>query len=201
MRKLIGVLIALAAAPILALVALLPAMADVNMAGGNACAPQSANPHATDPAGSTIATIFCTPPSPTPTASGTGTTGSGNGNSGSNSSNGSESRGTTSNGGGATTTLASSTSASTTPDESMRFDWQSNAAKSAGTGSQPSANSGQVTGGLLAFFSGVGGLIFLFSLLALLVLIGLVAAAIAWMRHGQVPWASHAARLTYRPKP
>jgi hypothetical protein len=202
MRKFIGVLIALGAAPVLASVTLLPVTADVSVAGGNACAPQSANPHPTDPAGSTTAALFCTTPSPTQTAS--GGTGGNNGSdgSGSTASQGSGSGGTASNGGGATTTLASTTSGSTTPDESTRFNWASSDTTGANTSGQQPASKGQLSDGLLAFFSGTGGLVFLYSMLVLLVLVGLAATAVAWIRRGaKVPWSEHTSRLTYRAKP
>ncbi len=155
MRKFIGVLIAFGAAPILAFVPLLPVTADVSVAGGNACAPQSLNPHPTDPGGSTTAALFCTTPSPTPTASG-GTRGNnGSGNSGSRASRAGGTGGTASSGGGAETTLASTTSGSTTPEESMRFNWASNDTTgfNASGSAQRSATKGQLSDGLLAFFS------------------------------------------------
>lgn len=203
MRKFIGVFIALGAAPLLGFVTLLPAAADVSVAGGNACAPQSANPHPTDPAGSTTAALFCTTPSPTPTASG-GTGGNnGSGNSGSTASQTSGSGSTTSSGGSTKTTLASDTSGSTNPDESTRFDWASNdttGANTSGSSQQP-ATKGQLSTGLLAFFSGDGGIVFLYSLLVLLVLVGIAATAVAWIRHAHnVPWSEHTSRLTYRAK-
>jgi hypothetical protein len=204
MRKFIGVLIALGAAPVLAFVTLLPVAADVSVAGGSACAPQSVNPHPSDPLGSTTAALFCTTPSPTPTASG-GTGGSnGSGNSGSTASQANGSGGTGSNGGGTKTTLASATYGSTTPAESMRFDWLSNdttGANTSGSG-QPSASKGQLSDSLLAFFGGTGGLVFLYSLLVLLVLVGIAATAVAWISRGhRVPWSEHTSRLTYRAKP
>jgi hypothetical protein len=202
MKKLIGVLIALGAAPIVAFVTLLPVAADVSVAGANACAPQSLNSHPADPAGSTTAAIFCTPASPSPSVSGSPGGTNGSGNSGSTASHGSGSGSAASNGTGSTTTLASTTSGSTTPDESMRFDWQSNdttAANTTGSGQQPS--NAQLSSGLLAFFSGAGGLVLLYSLLVLLVLVGIAATAVAWMRRGQVPWSEHTSRLTYRAKP
>ena len=202
LKRLIGALIALGAAPILAFVTLQPVAADVSVGGANACAPQSANPHPTDPAGSFTAAVFCTPASPSPSAS--GSAGRTNGSdSGSTASQGSGPGSSASSEDGAKTTLASTASGSTTPDESMRFDWQSKdttAANRSGSGQQPS--NAQLGSGLLAFFSGTGGLVFLYSLLVLLVLIGIAATAVAWIRRGhRVPWAEHTSRLTYRAKP
>jgi hypothetical protein len=81
MRKLIGFVAALASAPLVGVAALsasAPAFADTPGVSPT-CFPQSVNPHPTDPAGSTTATLFCTTPTPSANANGSGSTGTGSG--------------------------------------------------------------------------------------------------------------------------
>lgn len=193
MRKVIGGLVALAAAPLVALAMLVPAAADVTVSSANACVQPSVNPHPTDPAGSTTQTLYCTSPSPSSNVAGAGR-GSGSGTSGSA---GAKTGGTTGAGtttGGATTTLAGSNGAGTSSGSNG-----SGVSKSSG---KPAAsNDGGLFGGLVSFFSTTGGLVFLFALLVLMALILLAVAVIAWLRGAKEgSWASRASRLTFRPK-
>jgi hypothetical protein len=199
MRKLIALLAGLAAAPILGVVAIqpaAPAFADTPGVSPT-CLPQTANPHPTDPAGSTAAVLFCTPASPTPTATatGNGSTGSGTG-SGASGSSGSRGSGTTTAGttaGGSQGTLTTSNGSGTS------------AGSGGSTASKSSAKSAPSDtgffGGLVGFFSATGGLVFLFALLILMALVLLAVAVIAWLRGGREgSWASRASHLTFRPK-
>jgi hypothetical protein len=201
MHKLIALLAGLAAAPILGVLALqasAPAFADTPGVSPT-CFPQSANPHPTDPAGSTTATLFCSP-APSPSAnSGTGSGSTGSGGTGSGGSgSGTHGSGTTTAGtsaGGSQGTLASSDGSGSAPGSGS-----SGVSKSSGK-SGTSASNGGFFGGLVSFFSATGGLVFLFALLVLFALVLLAIAVIAWLRGGQEgSWASHASRLTFRPK-
>jgi hypothetical protein len=197
MRRLIALVAVLATAPVVGLATLqaaAPAFADTPGVSPT-CFPQSMNPHPTDPAGATTATLFCV--SPTPTASPSGSA-AGRGSTGS-----SGSAGTRTTAGGSQTTLANSTGSgptSTNPDESLRFDWGSggsSAAKSAANTASPS--SGGIVGGLVGFFSATAGLVFLFALLVLMVIVLIVAAAVTWLRRSRpASWASRFSRLTFR---
>jgi hypothetical protein len=198
MRKLITLsLAALASLPMIGLAALeatAPVFADTPGVSPT-CFPQSANPHPTDPAGQTTNTLFCTPTA-TPTANGASPGGSGSTGAGSGSTGAKTGGGTTA--GGGQTSLASGSGA--TPDESTRFNWasDSNGAKSA-TG-KPAANGTGLFGGLVSFFSTVGGIVTLFGLLLLLLLILAVIAVMGWLRPGQGKnWSSRFSRLTFRP--
>ena len=111
MRKLMAVVAALGAGPIvaIALQTAAPAFAD-SPGQAPACVSQSLNPHPTDPAGQTTNSLFCASATP----SGTGSGGSGSGKAGAGT-------GTGTTGGGSQTTLAStSTTSGSTPDESGR---------------------------------------------------------------------------------
>src|SRR5437660_11506286 len=116
MKKRIGVL-AVLGLPVIALATLLaaaPVFADTPGQGA-ACVPQSVDPHPTDPAGATTATLFCTTPTPSPSpAAGTGPRSGGSGGRSASAGPGVSGAGTT--GGGSPTTLANSTG-SGTPDE------------------------------------------------------------------------------------
>lgn len=202
MHKLIALLAALAAAPILGVSALLaaaPAFADVTVGSANACVQPSANPRPTDPAGSTTATLFCTSPTPGSNGSGTGngSAGSGGTGSGGTSSGGSHGSGTTTAGtttGGSQGTLASSQGSGTSSGSRGSGVSKSN-------GKAATSSNGGFFGGLVSFFSATGGLVFVFALLVLMALVLLAVAVIAWLRGGQEgSWSSRASRLTFRPK-
>jgi hypothetical protein len=202
MQKLIALLAGLAAAPILGVVALqaaAPAFADVTVNPATACIQPSANPHPTDPAGSTTNALFCASPSPSSNGSGTGngSTGSGGSGSGGSGTGGTHGSGTTTAGttaGGSQGTLASTNGSGTSSGSSG-----SGVSKSSGK-STPSS-SGGFFGGLVSFFSATGGLVFLFALLVLMAIVLLAVAVIAWLRGGQEGgWSSRASRLTFRPK-
>ncbi|HEY4870883.1 MAG TPA: hypothetical protein VIJ03_03205 [Candidatus Dormibacteraeota bacterium] len=208
MRKLIMLsLSALASVPVIGLAAIAataPVFADTPGVSPT-CFPQTLNPHPTDPAGQTTNTLFCTPTNPSGSgtaagaSSGSGTAGSGAGGSGSTVAK----SGSGSSAGGGQTTLASSTGSGTpgaAPDESMRFNWasDSNGAKSA-TAKPASANGSGLFGGLVSFFSTVGGIVTLFGLLLLLLLILAAVAVMGWLRPGQgKDWSSRFSRLTFR---
>jgi hypothetical protein len=170
MHRLIALLAGLAAGPILG-VALLqataPAFADVSVGSTTACA--SANPHPTDPAGSTSASLFCA--TPNPTANGSGKTAGG-----------SQGKLTSANGSGTSSGSGGSGVSKT-------------------SGKSATSSDGGFFGGLVGFFSAMGGLVFLFVLLVLMAIVLLALAVIAWLRRGQEGnWASRASRLTFRPK-
>ena len=199
MHKLIALLAGLAAAPILGVVAFqatAPAFADTPGVSPT-CFPQSANPHPTDPAGSTTATLFCSPtPSPSSNSStGSGSTGSGGtGAMGTGGSHGSGTTGAGTTAGGAQGTLASTNGPGASSGSNGAGVWKSSG-KSA-----PSSNS-SFFGGLVGFFSATGGLVFLFALLILMAIVLLAVAVIAWLRGGQEgSWSSRVSRLTFRPK-
>jgi hypothetical protein len=201
MRKLIGFVAALASAPLVGVAALsasAPAFADTPGVSPT-CFPQSVNPHPTDPAGSTTATLFCTTPTPSANANGSGSTGTG---SGAGKSGGSHGAGTTGAGtaaGGSQTTLANSTG-SGAPDESSHVKSGSSPARSLTGNSSGSFGSGMF-GGLVGFFSATGGLLFLFGLLVLMAIVLIAIGVVSWLRRGQVAgWASHARSLSFRPK-
>jgi hypothetical protein len=200
MRKLSAKLAALAAAPIVVFAAMqtaAPALADTPGVSPT-CFPQSVNPHPTDPAGSTTATLFCTAPTPTssPTA-GTGTTSGGSaGRSGSRGS-GVSGAGTT--GGGSQTTLANSPD-SGTPDESSHVTSGSGGANTGSSANGTSSGRGFFAG-LVGFFSATGGLVFLFGLLVLMAIVLVAVGFATWLRRGQAgSWASRARSLSFRPK-
>jgi hypothetical protein len=201
MQKLIALLAGLAAAPVVGVVALqasTPAFADVAVNPATACIQPSANPRPTDPAGSTTATLYCTPPSPAANPSGggnggsNGSTGSGANGSGTSHGSGTTTAGTTA--GGSGTTLASSNGPATTSGQN-----RSGGSKSSGKSGQTS--DGGFFGSLVSFFSATGGLVFLFALLVLMAIVLLAVAVIAWLRGGQEGgWSSRASRLTFRAK-
>ena len=197
MQKLIALLAGLAAAPILGVVALqaaAPAFADVSVNPATACIQPSANPHPTDPAGSTTNALFCASPSPSSNGSGTGngSTGSGGSGTGGTHGSGTTTAGTTA--GGSQGTLAATNGSVTSSGSSG-----SGVAKSSGKSGQSS--DGGFFGGLVSFFSATGGLVFLFALLVLMAIVLLAVAVIAWLRGGQEGgWSSRASRLTFRPK-
>jgi cobalamin biosynthesis Mg chelatase CobN len=193
MKKLIGAL-AVVGLPIVALATLqaaAPVFADTP-GTAPACVSQSLNPHPTDPAGTTTATLFCTAPTPTPTPTATTQSGGSGGHSGSGGA-GASGAGTT--GGGSQTTLANSagTGSASTPVG------QSTAAKSS-TGNA-SQSSGGLFGGLVGFFSATGGLVFLFALLILMAIVLIAIGVVSWLRRDPVgAWASRARSLSFRPK-
>ena len=200
MHKLIALLAGLAAAPILGVVTLqppAPAFADLSVGGTSACA--SANPQPTNLAGSTTAALFCaTPtPGPSPTGSVTGNGSTGSGGSRPSGTGGSHVSGTTGAGttaGGSQGTLASSNDAGTSSGSSG-----SGVSKS--TGNSARSSGGGLFGGLVGFFSATGGLVFLFALVVLMAIVLIAVAVIAWLRGAKEnSWASHASRLTFRPK-
>lgn len=203
MRKLIAKLAALAAAPIVLLAALqtaAPALADTPGVSPT-CFPQTANPHPTDPAGSTTAVLFCT--APTPTASASAGSGSGGSRSGSGRSNGTGTGAGTTAGSGQTS-LAGTTgsgSAGSAPDESTRFNWASGSnGATSGSGQPATSTDTGLFGGLVGFFSATGGVLFLFGLLLLMLIILAAVGITAWLRRGHAPnWASRFSRVTHRP--
>jgi hypothetical protein len=192
MRKLMALVAALGAAPIVALAVLqtaAPALADTPGVSPT-CFPQTANPHPTDPVGQTTNTLFCTPTTPNGTVSG----GSGSGGSGGSGSTG-KTGGT---GGGSQTTLAStSDSSGSFPDESGRA---LNGTWSGSGSGQPAASSGNagLFGGLVGFFSSAGGLVFLFGLLMLMLIVLIALAVVAAIRRGGKNFASRFSRVSYR---
>jgi hypothetical protein len=198
MHKLIGSLVALAAAPVVALAMLVPAAADVSVNPATACVQPSANPHPTDPAGSTTATLFCATPTPS-TSNGSG---SGNGSTGSGSGSGTGGGGT--HGSGTTTagTTAGGSQGTLTGSNGPGTSSGSNGSSvSKSTGKSGQSPDGGLFGGLVGFFSATGGLVFLFALLVLMAIVLLAVAVIAWLRRGQEGnWSSRASRLTFRPK-
>ena len=197
MRKFIIMwLTALASVPIVGLAAIsatAPVFADTPGQGA-ACVSQSLNPHPTDPAGTTSATLFCTTPAPNP-----GTNGGSSGGNGSNGSTGAKTGGGATTG-GAQTSLASSTGsgpAASTPDESMRFNWASGSNGATSSGKPRTAHGTGLFGSLVSFFSTVGGIVTLFGLLLLLLLILAAIAVMGWLRPGQNA-SSRFSRLTFR---
>jgi hypothetical protein len=201
MRKLIGFVAALASAPLVGVAALsaaAPALADTPGVSPT-CFPQSVNPHPTDPAGSTTATLFCTTPTPSANANGSGSTGAG---SGAGKSGGSKAAGTAGAGtaaGSSQTTLANSTG-SGAPDESSHVKSGSSPARSL-AGDSSRAFGGGMFGGLVGFFSATGGLVFLFALLVLMAIVLSAVGVVTWLRRGRVSArASRARSLTFRPK-
>jgi len=184
-RKLVVIVAALGAAPIVALAALqtaAPAFADTPGVSPT-CFPQSANPHPTDPAGQTTNTLFCTPTNP----NGSGSGGSGSGRTGTGT-------GTTAGGGSQTTLASASDSSGSFPDESGRAlngTWS-------GSGSGKPANNTGLFGGLVGFFASAGGLVFLFGLLMLMLIVLIALAVIAAIRRGGKNFASRFSRVTYR---
>jgi hypothetical protein len=199
MRKLmITLLTALATVPIVglsAITATAPVFADTPGVSPT-CFPQSANPHPTDPVGTTTNTLFCTSTNPNGSGTGGGSNGSGTAGSGAG---GNGSTGTKT--GGSQTSLASSTGSGTagsTPDESTRFNWASDS-NGATSGSAKPANGTGLFGSLVSFFSTVGGIVTLFGLLLLLLLILAGVAVMGWLRPGQGQNASSRfSRLTFR---
>jgi len=200
MRKFIIMsLTALASVPVVGLAAIsatAPVFAD-SPGQGAACVSQSLNPHPTDPAGTTTATLFCTSPTPNPN-----TSGGSSGGSGSNGSTGAKTGGGATTG-GAQTSLASSTGsgpAASTPDESMRFNWASGSNGSTSASGKPATTKGTgLFGSLVSFFSTVGGIVTLFGLLLLLLLILAAVAVMGWLRPGQGQnSSSRFSRLTFR---
>jgi hypothetical protein len=199
MRKFIIMsLTALASVPVVGLAAIsatAPVFADTPGQGA-ACVSQSLNPHPTDPAGTTTATLFCTTPTPNP-----GTNSGSSGGSGSNGSTGAKTGGGATTG-GAQTSLASSTGsgpAASTPDESMRFNWASGSNGATSSGKPATAQGTGLFGSLVSFFSSVGGLVTLFGLLLLLILVLAAVAVMGWLRTGQHKnWSSRLSRLTFR---
>jgi len=196
MRKFIIMsLTALASVPIVGLAAIsatAPVFADTPGQGA-ACVSQSLNPHPTDPAGTTTATLFCTTPTPNP-----GTNAGSSGGNGSNGSAGAKTGGGATTGGGQTS-LASSTGsgpAASTPDESMRFNWASGSGATS-SGKPATAHGTGLFGSLVSFFSTVGGIVTLFGLLLLLLLILAAIAVMGWLRPGQNA-SSRFSRLTFR---
>jgi hypothetical protein len=204
MGKLIGLaLMALASVPVIGLAALqatAPAFADTPGVSPT-CFPQTVNPHPTDPAGQTTNTLFCTPTNPN--GSGSGGNGSNAGGSGSTGAGTGAKTGSGSTAGGGQTSLASSTGSGTagsTPDESMRFNWASESNGATTASGKPATTKGTgLFGGLVSFFSSVGGLVTLFGLLLLLILILAAVAVMGWLRPGQDKnWSSRFSRLTFR---
>lgn len=200
MHKLIILsLTALSTVPLVGLAAITataPVFADTP-GTGVACVSQSLNPHPTDPAGGTTATLFCTTPTPNPTTSGANAAGNG-----SNGSSGSKTGGGATSGGGQTT-LASSTGSGTpaaAPDESMRFNWATDGNGATSGSAKPATGNGAgLFGSLVGFFSTVGGIVTLFGLLLLLLLILAAVAVMGWLRPGQGQSASSRfSRLTFR---
>jgi hypothetical protein len=199
MRKFIIMsLAALASVPITvvaAIAATAPVFADTP-GQGVACVSQSLNPHPTDPAGGTTATLFCTTPTANPTTS------AASGGSRSNGSTGAKTGGGATTGGGQTS-LASSTGSGTagsTPDESMRFNWASDSnGATSGSGKPATAKGTGLFGSLVSFFSTVGGIVTLFGLLLLLLLILAAVAVMGWLRPAQGQnSSSRFSRLTFR---
>jgi hypothetical protein len=200
MRKLmITLLTALATVPLVGLAAITataPVFADTP-GQGVACVSQSLNPHPTDPAGGTTATLFCTTPAANPTTSGANPGGSGpNGSTGAKTGGGATS-------GGGQTSLASSTGSGTpasAPDESMRFNWASDSnGATSGSAKAATGNGTGLFGSLVSFFSTVGGIVTLFGLLLMLLLILAAVAVMGWLRPGQGQnWSSRFSRLTFR---
>lgn len=204
MQKLIVLaLTALASVPVIGLAALqATAPAFANTPGVSpTCFPQTMNPQPTDPAGQTTNTLFCTPTNPN--GSGGGSNGSNAGSGGSTGAGTGAKTGGGSTAGGGQTSLASSSGSGTAgsaPDESMRFNWasDSNGASSA-TGKPAAANGTGLFGGLVSFFSTVGGIVTLFGLLLLLLLLIAAVAVMRWLRPGQDKnWSSRFSRLTFR---
>jgi hypothetical protein len=199
MKKRIGLLATLVVGPIVGIGSLLPVAADVSVGGASACAPQSANPHPTDPAGSTATTLFCTGPTPTPSpTAGTGRTAAGSGGRSGSSGSGGSSGGTTA--AGSQTTLANSAGTGpTTPATHGAGGGGATAGKSAAGNASPAF--GGLFGGLVGFFSATGGLVFLFGLLVLMAIVLIAIGVVSWLRRGRVAgWASHARSLSFRPK-
>jgi hypothetical protein len=198
MRKLmITLLTALATVPIVGLSAITmtaPVFADTPGVSPT-CFPQSANPHPTDPVGTTTNTLFCTSTSPNGSGPGSGSNGSGTAGSGAG---GNGSTGTKT--GGSQASLASSTGsgpAASTPDESMRFNWASGNSGATSSGKPATAQGTGLFGSLVSFFSTVGGIVTLFGLLLLLLLILAAIAVMGWLRPGQNA-SSRFSRLTFR---
>ncbi|HEY4846129.1 MAG TPA: hypothetical protein VII89_10570 [Candidatus Dormibacteraeota bacterium] len=201
MRKLIAQLAALAAATIVVFAGIqtaAPAFADTPGVSPT-CFPQSANPHPTDPAGSTAAVLFCTPPSPGASASAASRSG-GTG-SGSARTNGSTTGAGTTAGGGQTS-VADSTGSGTTgaaPNEGTHGRASDGYATTSGAGTPATSTDTGLFGGLVGFFSAAGGILFLFGLLALLLIVLIAVAVTAFVRRGHAKdWSSRFSRLTFR---
>jgi hypothetical protein len=190
MRKLMAVVAALGAAPIVAIAVMqtaAPALADTPGVSPT-CFPQSANPHPTDPAGSTTAVLFCTPTNP----SGTGSGGSGSGRTGT-----ATGAGTTA--GSGQTSLAGSSGTASFPDESGHAATGLNGTWSSGSGQPAASTNTGLFGGLVGFFASAGGVVFLFGLLMLMLIVLIALAAIAALRRGTGKnFASRFSRLTFR---
>jgi hypothetical protein len=187
MRKLMALVAALGAAPIVALAAIqstAPAFADTP-SQGPACVSQSLNPHPTDPAGQTTNTLFCTNPNGSGSGGGAGKTGTGTGTT--------AGAGTTA--GGGQTSLAGSSGTGSTPDESGHG---LNGTSSSGSG-KPAASTGTgLFGGLVGFFASAGGMVFLFGLLMLMLIVLIALGVIAALRRGGKNFASRFSRVSYR---
>jgi hypothetical protein len=187
-RKLMAYLAALGAVPIVAIAVMqtaAPVLADTPGVSPT-CFPQSANPHPTDPAGTTTNVLFCTP------TNGTGSGGSGSGRTGTGTG-----AGTTA--GGGQTSLASSTGSGTTgsfPDESGRAGL--NGTWSSGSGQPAASNNTGLFGGLVGFFASAGGVAFLFGLLMLMLIVLIALAVLAAVRRGGKSFASRFSRVSYR---
>jgi hypothetical protein len=183
-RKLMAYVAALGAAPIVAIALMqtaVPVLADTPGVSPT-CFPQTANPHPTDPAGTTTNTLFCTPTNSNATGSG----GTGSGKSGT---------GAGTKAGGGQTTLASSSGTGSVPDESGH----AGAGRSGTSAGAPAASTDRgLFGGLVGFFASAGGLALLFGLLMLMLIVLIALAVVAWMRHGGKNFASRFSRVTYR---
>jgi hypothetical protein len=201
MRKLIAQAAAIGAATIGVFAGIqtaAPALADTPGVSPT-CFPQSANPRPTDPAGSTTAVLFCTPPSPTASASAASRTGGTS--SGSARSNGSATGAGTTAGGGETS-LANSSGSGTTgaaPAEGTHGRASDGYAATSGAATPATSHDTGLVGSLVGFFSAAGGIVFLFGLLALLLIVLIAVAVTAFVRRGHAKdWASRFSRLTFR---
>jgi hypothetical protein len=194
MHKLIAQLAATAAAAIVVFAGIqtaAPALADTPGVSPT-CFPQTANPHPTDPAGSTTAVLFCTAPSPAASASAASRTGGAG--SGSARSNGSATGAATTAGAGQTSLTDSNGSGASGPAPADGTHGR------ASDGYATTSHDTGLVGGLVGFFSAAGGIVFLFGLLALLLIVLIAVAVTAFVRRGHAPnWASRFSRVTHRP--
>jgi hypothetical protein len=202
MRKLITQLAATAAAAIVVFAGIqtaAPALADTPGVSPT-CFPQSANPHPSDPAGSTTTVLFCTPPSPAASASAASRTGGAG--SGSARSNGSATGAGTTAGAGQTSLTDSNGSGATgaAPDQGTHGRASDGYVATSGAATPAASHDTGLFGGLVGFFSAAGGIVFLFGLLALLLIVLIAVAVTAFVRRGHAPnWASRFSRVTHRP--
>jgi hypothetical protein len=190
-RKLMAYLAALGAAPIVAIAVMqtaAPVLADTPGVSPT-CFPQSANPHPTDPAGTTTNVLFCTP------TNGTGSGGSGSGRTGTGTGAGTGA-GTTA--GSGQTSLAGSSGTGSFPDESGHASTGLNGTWSSGSGQPAASNNTGLIGGLVGFFASAGGVAFLFGLLMLMLIVLIALAVLAAIRRGGKSFASRFSRVSYR---